>query len=191
MTSRPPGSRFSSASTTGVQAGVVSMMAASGSGDGLGGVAGPGRAELAGEGPLRLGAGEDEDRVVGEAVPDQFQHEVRRGAEAGQAQALAVLQPGQAERPEADRPGAEQRGGLRVGEDVGDGVGKRRGHGHQLGIAAVGVAPGRPEWSQRFSSPRRQKSQSPHAEKIQATPTRSPSRKPAAPSPSASTRPTT
>ena len=108
-------------------------------------IAGPGRTELPGERTFGLGTGEDEHPGVGISMPDHLEDEVRRGAEAGQPKVLPVLEAGQPQRPVADRAGAQERGGLRIGEDVGDPISKRLGHGHELGIAAVGVAAGRPE----------------------------------------------
>src|SRR5271157_4288360 len=79
-------------------------------------LAGPGRPEFAGERPLRGGASEREYLRPGEAVQDQLQNQVRRGPEAGEAQGLPVLQPGQAEGAEPDRPRAQEGCGLYVGE---------------------------------------------------------------------------
>ncbi len=70
------------------------------------------------------------------------QHQVRRGAKPGQPEGLAVLQTRQPQRAVADGAGAQQRRGLDVGEDSGDGVGERGRHGHQLGVTAVGIAAG-------------------------------------------------
>ena len=100
----------------------------------------------------------------GEAVPDQLQHQVRRGPEAGEAQGLAVLQPGQAERAEPDRPRAHQGRGLYVGEGVRDRVRERLGHGHQLGVTAVGVAARGPEPLAEVFLPPPARAQCSHAE---------------------------
>ena len=65
---------------------------------------------------------------------------MRRGPEAREAQGLPVFQLGESERTEPDRPRAEQGCGFHVGKGVRDRVHERLGHGHQLGVAAVGIA---------------------------------------------------
>lgn len=65
-----------------------------------------------------------------------------RGAEPGQAEGLAVLQPGQLQRAVADGAGAEEGCGLDVGEDLRNRVSEGRRNGHGLGVAAAGVAAG-------------------------------------------------
>ena len=70
------------------------------------------------------------------------QYQVRRGAKPGQPEGLAVTQTRQPQRTIADGAGAQQRRGLDVREDGGDGVGEGGRHGHQLGVSAVGIAAG-------------------------------------------------
>ena len=78
---------------------------------------------------------------------------MRRPAEAGEPQQLAVLQPGEGERPIPDGAGAEQRRRLHVREGIGDDAGVILAHGHELGVAAVDI-PGR--WPETPGSGSRQ-----------------------------------
>ena len=114
-------------------------MQCSGSGARLRRVAGPRRAQFQGEVLLGLGAAEHENPAVRIAMPDHLQHQVRRCAEAGQAEVLPVLQPAQPQRPVADRAGAEQRRGLGVGETIRDAVGEALRDNHQFGVTAVRI----------------------------------------------------
>ena len=135
----PLAERFSASIISG-PTGAKTMAASSCSGGRLVGAAGPVGAEAAGEGlallVAGLGEGEDAPALVFRHLAD----DVRRGAEAVEAEALGVA--GQAQRAVADQPGAEQRRRLQVGEAlgyreaealVGDGV---------LGVAAVDVVAG-------------------------------------------------
>ena len=65
--------------------------------------------------------------------------DVRRGAEAVEAEPAAGADVGAAQRAVADDAGAEQRRGLRVGDRVGQRVGEVLAHDGVLGVAAVGV----------------------------------------------------
>src|SRR5581483_3893350 len=95
--------------------------------------------------PLRLAAREDEKRRAREAPARELQNEMRRGDETHEAENPAVLELRESQRTVADRAGAEQRRGLRIGERVGNRIGRDFRHGHVLGVAAVRVAPGRTE----------------------------------------------
>ena len=75
----------------------------------------------------------------------KLQDEMRRPAEAGEPQPLAVLEPGEGERAISDGAGAEQRRRLHVREDIGDDVGVVLAHGHELGVAAIHIPAGGPK----------------------------------------------
>ena len=97
----------------------------------------PGGAQFAGEGAFPLAPGEDEGFGMGETAADRLKDEVGRGAETGEAEIPAVGKSGEAERPVADRPRAEKRRRLRIGEDLRDGMGESLRNGHELRVAAV------------------------------------------------------
>ena len=112
MTSRPPGSRFLRASTIGVQAGVVSMMAWSLSG--ASSAVSPAQVAPSSRAKARSASARAKTKTSGcrVSVPHHLQDQVRRGAEAGQPQVLSVLEAGQSQRPVADR--ARAAGGARL-----------------------------------------------------------------------------
>ena len=123
---------------------------------------------------LRLGrAGQDVDG--GALVERHLGREVRRGAEPVDAETAARRQRGAPQRPVADDAGAQQRGGLHVGEPVRDRVGEGLGDDGLLGVAAVASQPVKRGATHRFSSPRRQNRHSPQVWRSQAMPMRSPS----------------
>ena len=78
-------------------------------------------------------------------MPRKLQDEMRRPAEAGEPQQLAVLQPGEGERAISDGAGAEQRRRLHVREGIGDDAGVILAHRHELGVAAVDIPAGGPK----------------------------------------------
>ena len=78
-------------------------------------------------------------------MPRKLQDEMRRPAESGQPEQLAVTQPGEGEGAVADGAGAEQRRRLLVREGVGDDVGVIFAHRHVLGVAAVHIPAGCPK----------------------------------------------
>ncbi len=70
------------------------------------------------------------------------QHQVGRGAEAGEAQILAVAQAAQRQRAPADRPGAEHRRHRGRFQSRWQGMGEGLRHGHVLRVTAVDVPAG-------------------------------------------------
>ena len=130
MTRRPPGARFGRASTTGRQAGVVSMIASSGTGARSRRVAGPYGAQRARELALGFAAGEHVDLGVGVALADELQDEMRGPAEARETETAAVAEIRQAQRSVADRAGAQQGSRLGVREPIRQGVGEVLAHDH-------------------------------------------------------------
>jgi len=76
-------------------------------------------------------------------MPGHLQDEVGGSAEPGEPEALASSIPASPERAVADCAGAQERGGLRIGVDSGDGIGEVLRNGHVLGVPAVDIPTGR------------------------------------------------
>ena len=110
------------------------------------------------------GPGEDEDPRVRELVFDDLDHNVGRGAEAEEAENLAVLQIRQSQGPVADDARTEKGGRLYVCERLRDRVDGLSGATTYSAYPPSASQPVPRNRTQRFSLPDRQNSQVPSAE---------------------------
>ena len=155
QTTTPPGAVARSAAGTSAPAGAKMIAASSGSGPGA--IASPAhsapRPSASSCAASSCGAGEREHPPA--LVRGDLADDVRRGAEAVEAEALAVA--GQPQRAVPDQPAAQQRRHLEVAHAVGQ-IEAVALVGHRvLGVAAVDVAlPVNRASTHRFSRPLRQ-----------------------------------
>lgn len=111
-------------------------------GRGIFGVSGPVGAEA--EGLLLMGfiAAEGEDFAVGELGFEDLDGQVGGGAEAEEADGLAVFDLAEPQGAIADDAGTQEGCGVEVVERVGEQMGEGGGNGHIFGIAAVDIQAG-------------------------------------------------
>ena len=145
--------------------------------------------EVSGQGTVLFAAGEDIDF---EAHMDGDLYDYVGGtAEAVEAEPATWWDIGEAESSVAYDTGAEEGGGLEVGEGVGDGECETLIRQDVIGVAAVHVVAVEESGLAEFSRPRWQKAQRPQVQCTHGTPTRAPISKPSTSGPSSSTVPTT